>query len=744
MLLDQNYFFRGAKMKKTMLWLTLTCAVLAQAAPNTEPPQLKPTQEQARAAGMTANFLTRHHYRALPLDDAMSLKIFDKFLKSLDSEKMLFTQADVDQFAQYNTTLDDAIKNGELVAPFSLANTYVQRVAQRFAYAREVLKKPFDFTENEFYTYNREKATWAKNEDEVRELWRKKVKYDWLRLKLAGKDEKSIRATLDKRYETNVKRYKLNSEDVFQLFMNAYATAIDPHTNYFGPRAADNFNIQMRLSLIGIGAVLQQKDEYTLIRELVPGGPAASSGKLKVGDRIVGVGQGEKGPITEVLGWRLDEVVALIRGAKDSVVRLDILPADVPVDGQHKQFTLVRKKITMEEQSAKKSIITTPGADGERRVGVIALPGFYQDFEAASKGEKNYKSATRDVARLLNELKKEKVDAVLIDLRNNGGGSLVEAVELTGLFIDKGPVVQQRNGQGQVRVESDNKAGLEWDGPLGVLINRGSASASEIFAAAMQDYGRGVVIGEPSFGKGTVQQLLNLDLVERNAKPQLGELKMTMAQFFRINGGTTQLKGVQPDVSLPQVSDIENFGESSYENALPWVAIKSADYDPVGNLHDHFGTLQLKHQTRIAKDKEFQYLHEDIAEFRKLAKEDSISLNEAVRRKETEAREARQKARQKFDEANGKKNLAAIKGKKPLSTRALQKDDGLLAEERNLETELAAEKEAKNAKDILLTEAARIMSDEVDLEKRGVPRLAEQPRAAAGAVNKDGNKNRVR
>jgi carboxyl-terminal processing protease len=741
LLLDRNFFFRGAKMKKTILWLMLTCAGLAHAVSNVEPPQLKPSAEQAKAAAMTANYLTRYHYRALPLDDAMSLKIFDKFFKSLDGEKMLFTQADVDQFSQYNTTLDEAIKNGELNAPFLIANTYVQRVAQRFAYAREVLKKPFDFTENEFYTYNREKAPWAKNDDEVRDLWRKKVKYDWLRLKLAGKDDKAIRATLDKRYETNVTRYKLNSEDVFQLFLNAYATAIDPHTNYFGPRAADNFNIQMRLSLIGIGAVLQQKDEYTLIRELVPGGPAATSGKLKVGDRIVGVGQGEKGAVTEVLGWRLDDVVALIRGAKDSQVRLDVLPADVAVDGQHKQLTLVRKKITMEEQSAKKSIITAPEGDGERRIGVISLPGFYQDFEAASRGEKNYKSATRDVAKLLAELKKEKVDAVLIDLRNNGGGSLVEAVELTGLFIDKGPVVQQRNAQGQVRVENDTKPGTDWDGPLGVLINRGSASASEIFAAAIQDYGRGVVIGEPSFGKGTVQQLLNLDYVEHNAKPQLGELKMTMAQFFRINGGTTQLKGVVPDVSLPQVSDTESFGESSYDNALPWTSIKPAEYAPVANLHDNFGTLQVKHQTRIGKDKEFQYLQEDVAEYRKLAKEDSISLNEAVRRKENEAREARQKARQKTDEASGKKNVAAIKGKKPQANRALQKDDGLLAEERNLEAELAAEKEAKNAKDILLTEAARIMGDEVELEKRGVTRLADQP---AGAVSKDGNKNRVR
>lgn len=730
-------------MKKHMLLLILTVALGGSSVVAREPaPQMKPAPEQSQAAAITAQYLSLHHYRALPLDDAMSLKIFDRYLKSLDADKMLFLQADIDQFSAFNTLLDDAIKSGDLSAPFSMFSTYQQRVNERYAYARELLKKPFDFSGDENYAYNREKAAWAKTEDEMRDLWRKRVKNDWLRLKLAGKEEKAIRDTLDKRYENYLNRLsKLNQEDVFQNFLNAYATSIDPHTNYLGPRAAENFNIAMRLSLIGIGAVLQQKDEYTLIRELVPGGPAALSGKFKVGDRIVGVGQGETGGMTDVLGWRLDDVVALIRGNKDTQVRLDVLPVDLGLDGQHKVITLARKKINMEDQSAKKSIMTVPYGDSTQRIGVISLPTFYQDFEARGKGDKNFKSATRDVARLLGELKKEKVDSVLIDLRNNGGGSLNEAVELTGLFIDKGPVVMQRDTRGKVRVENDTKPGYEWDGPLGVLINRGSASASEIFAAAIQDYGRGVVIGEPSFGKGTVQTLLSLDQAAHNAKAQLGELKMTMAQFFRVNGGTTQLKGVVPDVGFPSFSDAENFGESSYDNALPWTSIKPADFTPYSDLHEHFGTLLTRHQIRIAKDKEFQFLLEDMAEYRKLQKDETLSLNEAVRRKEIETREARVKARQKITgeataaagsaSANSKKALA--KSRKPGNGSATQHDDGLLAEERNLETELAAEKEQKNAKDVLLAEAVKVMADEVDLQKHAAnPKLADRTGSAPG------------
>jgi carboxyl-terminal processing protease len=569
----------------------------------------------------------------------------------------------------------------------------------------------------------------------VRDLWRKRVKNDWLRLKLAGKDEKAIRETLDKRYENYQNRLKkLNNEDVFQMFMNAYATSIEPHTNYLGPRSAENFDIAMRLSLEGIGAVLQQRDDYTLVREIVPGGPAALSNKLKVGDRIVGVAQGT-GPFTDVLGWRIDDVVQLVRGEKDSTVRLDVIPADAGPDGKHVSISLVRKKISMEEQSAKKSIIEVKDNGVKRRIGVISLPTFYLDFEARRRGDKDFKSATRDVQRILGELKKDKVDNVLIDLRNNGGGSLIEAVELTGLFIDKGPVVQQRSAENRVEVENDTNAGLAWDGPIGVLINRGSASASEIFAAAIQDYGRGIVIGEPSFGKGTVQTLINLDRFSPSDKVKYGELKMTIAQFFRINGGTTQLRGVNPDIKLPVTSDVENFGESSYDNALPWVQIKPANYAPAGDLKELVGPLQKRHEARVSKDKDFQYLEEDIAEALKLRKDNLISLNEAVRRKERDAQDARARLREArladgkatvkdepaagpgAKEARSKVPLPVKPSKGVLAVKGAGQDDGLQADERNLAAELAAEKAAKNAKDVLLQEAVHILADEVGMLK---------------------------
>src|SRR5450830_2013234 len=437
-------------MKKHMLLvaLALSAAVqagAAQADKTTTDTLLKPLPQQTQAALWASRVLSRYHYKAVPLDDAMSEKIFDRYFKSLDAEKLFFVQADIDRFAPVRAKLDDAINGEDLTAPFAIYNLYQQRFEERMAYARELLKTKFDFTQDESYQLDREKAAWPKNDDEVRDLWRKRVKNDWLRLKLAGKDDKSIRETLDKRYESYVTRSrKLNNEDVFQIFMNAYAMSIEPHTNYLGPRASENFDIAMRLSLEGIGAVLQTRDEYTVVREIVPGSPAGLSGKLKVGDRIIGVGQGESGPITEVLGMRIDDVVQLIRGAKDSVVRLDILPADAGPDAKHTVLALVRKKISMEEQSAKKSIIEVRDNGVKRRIGVISLPTFYQDFDARRRGDKDFKSATRDVSRLLGELKKDKVDNVLIDLRNNGGGSLNEAVELTGLFIDKGPVVMQR------------------------------------------------------------------------------------------------------------------------------------------------------------------------------------------------------------------------------------------------------------------------------------------------------------
>ncbi len=751
-------------MKKQMLIAALACTMsahlavaqpekaVAAAAPTTTP-QLKPLAAQTQAALWASRVLARYHYKATPLDDALSEKIFDRYFKSLDSEKLYFVQSDIDQFAPMRAKLDDAINNENLTLPFSVYNLYTQRFGERMAYARQLLKGKFDFTSDETVQLDREKADWAKSDDEVKDLWRKRVKNDWLRLKLAGKDDKAIRETLDKRYENYVTRIrKLNNEDVFQMFMNAYAMSIEPHTNYLGPRSAENFDISMRLSLEGIGATLQSRDEYTVLRELVPGSPAALSGKLKPGDRVVGVAQGTTGPMVEVLGWRIDDVVALIRGDKDSTVRLDVLPADAGTDGKHITVSLVRKKISMEEQSAKKSIIEVKDNGVKRRIGVISLPTFYQDFEARRKGDKEFKSATRDVARILGELKKEKVDNVLIDLRNNGGGSLTEAVELTGLFIDKGPVVQQRGADGKIDIESDTQAGLAWDGPVGVLINRGSASASEIFAAAIQDYGRGLIIGEPSFGKGTVQTMLALDRFAPSEKVHYGELKMTIAQFFRINGGTTQLRGVTPDIKLPVTADTENFGESSYDNALPWVSIKAANYVPAGDLKELFAPLQKRHEARIAKDKDFQYLQEDIAEVTKLRKDNVISLNEAVRRKERDAQDARTRLREARNaqnddgvspdskEARGKVPAPTKPGKTGINLKSASRtqDDGLQADERNLASELAAEKAAKNAKDVLLQETAHILADETALLKTDT-RLATRTMPYMTVVKPAGN-----
>ncbi|MDQ2823611.1 MAG: carboxy terminal-processing peptidase [Pseudomonadota bacterium] len=752
-------------MKKQMLIAALACTMTAHlaaaqpekaspaAAAATMPAQLKPLAAQTQAALWASRVLARYHYKATPLDDALSEKIFDRYFKSLDSEKLYFVQADIDQFAPMRSKLDDAINNENLTLPFAVYNLYTQRFTERMAYARQLLKGKFDFTSDETVQLDREKADWAKNDEEVKDLWRKRVKNDWLRLKLAGKDDKSIRETLDKRYENYVTRIrKLNNEDVFQMFMNAYAMAIEPHTNYLGPRSAENFDISMRLSLEGIGATLQSRDEYTVIRELTPGSPALLSGKLKSGDRVVGVGQGTSGPMVEVLGWRIDDVVQLIRGDKDTTVRLDVLPADAGTDAKHVVIALVRKKISMEEASAKKSIIDVKNNGVKRRIGVISLPTFYQDFEARRKGDKDFKSATRDVARILGELKKDKVDNVLIDLRNNGGGSLSEAVELTGLFIDKGPVVQQRTADGKIDIESDTNAGLAWDGPVGVLINRGSASASEIFAAAIQDYGRGLIIGEPSFGKGTVQTMLALDRFAPSDKVHYGELKMTIAQFFRINGGTTQLRGVTPDIKLPVTADTENFGESSYDNALPWTSIKAANYVPAGDLKELFAPLQKRHEARIAKDKDFQYLQEDIAEVAKLRKDNVISLNEAVRRKERDAQDARTRLREArmaqnddgmapdSKEARGKVPAPTKPGKTGINLKSANRtqDDGLQADERNLASELAAEKAAKNAKDVLLQETAHILADETALLKTDT-RMATRTMPYMPAVKPNGN-----
>lgn len=704
------YLLRFQMPMKTKLLSIVLAGVLA--ALNIAQAALAPLPQESQAAHLSAEILSRYHYRHVALDGGLSAQIFDNYLKMLDGEKLFFLQADIDRYADARTRLGEAIGHEDLSIPFAIFNLYQQRARERIAYARSLLKQGFDFKAKESYQLSRKDAPWAKSVGELNDLWRKRVKNEWLRLKLAGKDEKSIVATLDKRYQNALNgQSKLKSEDAFQTFMNAYATAMDPHTDYFGVRASEEFDISMRLSLMGIGAVLTEKDEYTTIRELLAGGPAALSGKLKPGDRIVGVAQGD-GAMVDILGWRLDDAVALIRGQEDTVVSLDILPAEAGTDGKHRVISLVRKKISLDKMAASKSIIEVKDGspnDGAapRRIGVITLPEFYEDFAARRRGDKDFRSASRDVARLLEELKKERVDGVLVDLRNNGGGSLIEAIELTGLFIDQGPVVQQRDSEGNVSIERDTNPGLAWDGPLGVLINRGSASASEIFAAAIQDYGRGVVIGEPSFGKGTVQTVANLDEIAKNDRPKFGELKMTVAQFFRVNGGTTQLRGVTPDIGLPATTDASEFGESSYDNALPWTQIKPADYTRAGDLAGIVPLLNASHEKRINHDADFRYLQEDLAEVEKLRRKNLISLNEAERRKEREVQEARERSREATQNASDRAAAKALS--------QATRDDGMLASERNLSAQLAIEKQSKGAKDIFLTEAAHVISDEVGL-----------------------------
>lgn len=670
----------------------------------TPAPVLKPTAAQSQIAPLAARVLTRFQYEALPLDDAMSAKIFKAYFKALDGSKVFFTQQDLDQFAPDQSKLDDAIWSGDMSIPFAIFNLYETRAGERTRYALALLKRGFKLDTNETYTFDRDKATWAPDTAALDKLWRERVENDWIRLKLAGKDDAEIRKTLSQRYTNFLNRvHQLDSEDVFSTFMNAYAMSIDPHTNYFGPRASENFDITMKLSLDGIGAVLQEQDEYTVIREVVPGGPAAKSGKLEIGDKIMGVGQGECGPIEDVVGWRIDDVVAKIRGEKNTVVRLEILPAEGGPDAKPKLITLTRQKVTIADQAASKKVIDVKEGDRTVKVGIIDLPSFYEDFDARRRGDPNYKSASRDVARLLRELKQEKVSAVIVDLRDNGGGSLSEAVNLTGLFIGKGPVVQVRDNRGQVE-EQDSDETMLWSGPMAVLVNRGSASASEIFTAAIQDYGRGLIIGEQTFGKGTVQTLTSLDQLAMSPKPLFGELKMTVDEFFRVDGDSTQLRGVTPDVLFPHSIGYKDFGESSYPDALPWTHITPADYTPVATQKPLIAPLTAEHDARAKTDPAWKLLLDELAAARKLHDQKTVSLNYEVREAERKQQDAQDAAFKKQREALG-----------DVSSITLEPDDGLTAGERSIKKSVAREKAAKQAKDIELDEAAHVMADEVAL-----------------------------
>ncbi len=671
-----------------------------------------PTGDQATTSRLVYGLLSdsRYAYRPRALDDALSQDVLKRYLETLDPGKLFFTAQDVAGFDKYRTRLDDAIKSGDVAPAWAMFALYRQRANERIGYARGLLKGGFDFSGNDRYEYDREDAAWAAGNAELDALWKQSVKNDWLRLKLAGKKPDEIRKTLDKRYANTLDSIAdFKGEDVFQSFLNAYAGAIDPHTDYLTPRSAANFNMTISNSLEGIGAVLFRQDDVIVIREIVPGGPAARSAKLKSGDRIVAVGQGASGEMKDVVGWRTDDVVQLIRGAANTQVRMDIESAEAPLDSKPTRLVLTRAKVRLEDQAAKAETITLPAADGApaRRIGVIKLPGFYQDFEARRRRDGDYASATRDVAKLLAQFRAQKMDGVVLDLRNNGGGSLSEAVELTGLFIDQGPVVQVRESGGRVSVDGDRNPGVAWDGPLAVLVNRGSASASEIVAGAIQDYGRGLIIGETTFGKGTVQNMVDLDRWPANEEARFGQVKLTIAQFFRPGGSSTQNKGVVPDVSFPTSVDSSEYGESTYDNALPWTRIAGASHVQYGNFAPMLGQLDARHDARSAKDMEFQWWVEDVRKFREEQAKKSISLNEAERRAE----------RDKFDALRKRRAEQRVQLGIALDPLLEQQssDDGLQADERNVAQDVAREEAAKKSRDPLLRESAAILGDAIGL-----------------------------
>jgi carboxyl-terminal processing protease len=694
----------------TVLLLAVTAAFAS--VDSDSPLKIEPQMEHRYASNIATRFLTNYHYKRTRLDDELSSEIFDSYLELLDPAKIYFLSGDIETFERYRTSLDDALRHSDLMPAYDIFNVYTDRVQQRVDYARARVQKPFDFTIDEQYQFDREDEPWVSTPQELDELWRKRVKNDYLRLLLTDKEPDAIVETLTERYDNLERRInELNTEDVFQFFMNAFAQSIEPHTAYLSARNSENFEISMKLSLEGIGALLGRENEYTLISSVVPGGPADQDGRLKAGDRITAVGQGNDGKMVDVIGWRVDDVVDLIRGPKDTVVRLEVLPEDVSVSGPTTIIDIVRNEVKLEEQAAQSEIIEVPieGADGKTlKIGVIDLPVFYMDFAGRAQNKPDYRSSTRDVRRLIGELEEQGVAGIIVDLRNNGGGSLLEATTLTGLFIDTGPVVQVRNSSGRISLEEDVDPGMAWEGPLAVLVNRYSASASEIFAAAIQDYGRGVVIGEPTFGKGTVQSLLDLDDYAPSDKPGMGQLKITMAQFFRVNGGSTQNMGVEPDIRFPSFGDPQEYGERSMDNALPWSSIDPARYQASGDLSQLVAVADDRYQGRIGGDEEFGWLMSDIDSYNDRANEKSISLLESVGRKKMKEEEDKKAARKAAEAARGP--LLAEEG-------TLVEPDpelGEIDEEEAVNDE--EEDEEEEGPDLLLREAARIVVDMVELE----------------------------
>ncbi len=654
--------------------------------------EILPTELQAKTAMQMVGVLEKRHYSKRRFDDQLSSLLLDNYLNNLDSGRLFFLQSDVEEFERYRLLLDDQLGGGNLEAGFAIFDRYRQRMEQRLQKLLQQLPHSIaamDFSLEEELTLNPERRAWAASTSEADERWRKQLKNAVLSLKLADKEESEIAPTLHKRYQNQLQRIaQYNAQDVFQLFANSLAELYDPHTAYLSPRHLENFNINMSLSLEGIGAVLQQQDEYTQVSRIVPAGPADKQGQLRPSDRIVAVGQDQSGAMEDVIGWRLDDVVQLIRGPKGSTVRLQVIPADAKTPDERDLITIVRNRVKLEEQGASKKIVELAG--GETRLGVIEIPAFYVDFEAQRRGDDDFRSTTRDVRRLLDELVAESVDGLIIDLRNNSGGALQEANALTGLFIEYGPTVQIRHFSRKVSRVGKRRSGPYYTGPMAVLINRLSASAAEIFAGAIQDYQRGIILGGRSFGKGTVQTMLPL---------HLGQLKVTESKFYRVSGESTQHRGVIPDLMFPPRFDSGEIGESALDHALAWDRIDGVRHHKYHEISSLLPQLQDRHEQRTRDDPDFRYLRDSLALAAAVRQTESLPLNQAARLALRDSQQAKSLA------LENSRRLA--KGLEPLRELAEDPDNDTTLDAGGSGDEAAAEEQL----DVLLVQAGNILAD---------------------------------
>ena len=666
---------------------------------------LAPAPKQGDTLKELIDVIEERHYASRRYDDGLSAQHFVAYLDALDPQRMFFDAADISEFNRWRLALDNAGRRGDLDPAFTMFNRYHEKLRQRIQATIATLPDTlsgFDYEQDEYMVIDYSTMPWAPNAQELDERWRKRLKNQALSLILADKPVEDIPGTLERRYQNQLNRLdQYNAQDVFQIYANTLAEQYDPHTNYFSPRRAENFDINMSLSFEGIGAMLQVDDEYAKVSRLIPAGPADKQGDLRPSDLIIGVGQGESGPIEDVVGWRLDEVVDLIRGPRDTIVRLEVIPGKGKTD-QRRVVPIRRNEVKLEEQAAQKEIIEfTDEADQIHRIGVIDIPAFYIDFNAYRNGDKNYRSTTRDVQRLIDELVAADVEGLVIDLRDNGGGSLQEANQLTGLFIEYGPTVQIRSAESRVWRDGKRRRSNYYDGPLAVMINRLSASASEIFAGAIQDYGRGIVVGEQSFGKGTVQSLIAL---------QEGQLKITESKFYRISGESTQHRGVIPDIQYPSLFDPDEIGESALENALAWDQIAPARFNRYDDYRSIMPVLTAMHEKRAANDPDYLYLEDRVTMAQEARAITALPLQQSGRVAMRDDQESKALAIEN--------KRRAAKGLTPLTSLTDSDEAGEAADsDTSTNGDASAHSDDQEAEipDVLLMETGRILVDAITL-----------------------------